>query len=98
MNSKLLISIVASALLLATALSSPAKTRVTVSTSISLAGVIGGGIYWYVSVGTRVSKKDSDMKVALLDNNKRSLNELTNADSQSSMSPDLYLHLYKLTF
>lgn len=98
MNSKLLISIAALTLFLATVLSSPAKTRVTVSTSISLAGVIGGGIYWYVSVGTRVSKKDSDMKVALLDNDKRSLDELTNAGSSSSKQPELYLPLYKLIF
>ena len=98
MNSKLLILIVVLALLLATALSSPAKTRVTVSTSISLAGVIGGGIYWYVSVGTRVSKKDSDMKVALLDSRKRSLYSLPNADSLSNKQPELYLPLYNLTF
>lgn len=98
MNLKLLISIAALTLLLATALSSPAKTRVTFSTSVSLAGVIGGGIYWYVSVGTTVSKKDSDMKVALLNNDKRSLDELTNADSLSSRQPELYLPLYNLTF
>ena len=89
MNSKLLISIAAIALLLATVLSAPAKTRVTVSTSISLAGVIGGGIYWYVSVGTTVSKKDSDIKVALLDYDKRSLDELTNAGSLGSNQPEL---------
>ncbi len=98
MNSKFLISIAALVLLLASVLTSHAKTRVTVSTSVSLAGVIGGGIYWYVSVGTTVSKKDSDMKVALLDNDKRSLDELTNAGSTSSNQPELYLPLYNLTF
>ena len=98
MNSKFLISIVALALLLASVLSSYAKTRVTVSTSVSLAGVIGGGIYWYVSVGTRVSKKGSDMKVALLGSKEGSLNALPNADKQGINRPELYLPLYKLIF
>ena len=98
MKSKLLILIATVALLFCTVLSSPAKTRVSFSTSVSLAGVIGGGIYWYVSVGTTVSKKDSNIKVALLDNNERSLSALPNADSLSSKGPDLYLPLYKLIF
>ena len=98
MNSKLLILIVTVALLLCTALSSAAKTRVTFSTSVSLAGVIGGGIYWYVSVGTTVSKKDSNIKVALLDSNERSLYALPNPDSLSSKGPDLYLPLYNMNF
>lgn len=98
MNSKFLISIAALVLLLATVLSSHAKTRVTVSTSFSLAGVIGGGIYWYVSVGTRVSKKDSDMKVALLGRDERALYVSTDADSMNVNQPDLYLPLYRLIF
>ena len=98
MKSKVLILIAAVAFLLSTVLSTPAKTRVTYSTSISLAGVIGGGIYWYVSVGTTVSKKDSNIKVALLDSNERSLYALPNAASLSSNRPELYLPLYKLIF
>lgn len=98
MNSKLLILFATVALLLTTVLSSPAKTRVSYSTSVSLAGVIGGGIYWYVSVGTTVSKKDSNIKVALLDSNERSLYASPNAVSPSSKGPELYLPLYNMTF
>lgn len=98
MKSKLLILIVTAALLLCTVLSSASKTRVSYSTSVSLAGVIGGGIYWYVSVGTTVSKKDSNIKVALLDGNERSLYVSPNAVSPSSKGPELYLPLYNLIF
>ena len=98
MTSKMLILIATVAFLLCTVLSSPAKTRVTFSTSVSLAGVIGGGIYWYLSVGTTVSKKDSNVKVALLDSNERSLYALPNAGSLSSNRPDLYLPLYNMKF
>ena len=98
MKRKLLISISVLVLLPATVLYSHGKTRVTVSTSVSLAGVIGGGIYWYVSVGTRVSKKDSDIKVALLGGDKFNLNSYTDSDRMSVNRHDLYLPLYRMTF
>lgn len=98
MKSGLFILIATAALLLCAVQSSSSKTRVSVSTSISLAGVIGGGVYWYISVGTNVSKKDSNMKVALLDSDDSRLYSLPSAESQSNNQPELYLPFYNVKF
>ena len=98
MNSKLLITAVAVALLLFAAISSEAKTRVYVSSSVTIAGVIGGGIYWYISVGTNISRKDSGIKLALLEESELNRTELPDAGRGSRSRPELYLPLYRLIF
>jgi len=96
---KQLILFISLAFITVTAAPSLAKTRVY--TSLSVAGIIGGGVYWYFSVGTQISKGDRHDAYAFLP-------RLHNAEREfpSGFAPEgsperdrtLYLPLYSIKF
>ncbi|MDH3975184.1 MAG: hypothetical protein OEV42_12960 [Deltaproteobacteria bacterium] len=93
---KVIIVVTAVAFLAASPLASLAETRVY--TSISVAGVIGGGVYWYFSAGTRLSKRDRDHGYALLSGRKMQLQPKTGHEENSADNLTFYLPLYSIKF
>jgi len=63
-SKKAIIIFIVFVFLVASPLIALAKTRVYAS--VSLAGVVGGGLYWYFSAGTQISQKINSHKYAFL--------------------------------
>lgn len=93
---KQVIIIAALALLAASTQTCQADTRVY--TSISIAGVIGGGVYWYLSAGTRISKRENDRSYSLLPMREMRLPPRIEAEKTSDKALILYLPLFRIKF
>lgn len=96
---KYVIIIVAFLFLAAVPLNGYAK--MTVYTSVSVAGAIGGGVYWYLSAGTHISKNDSNHHYSLLPklySSQMQLQPAFNSHETHEEKLTIYLPLYSIRF